>query len=221
MTNSKQAAGVPLIDSGIPREELEQAIAKLYMETLRAKSSSQPDTVRDYHLDFARAILDRAFYRLEYITNGLNVSGKRTFCEVTGVQLPNANGAARKMLMEWAGIDPLQDAILEARRLVKVWYDSAARQLGNMDDVVKKVEQWYEAGLVQMVKVNRAYYVLNRAGTAGLNTSEKGFRGGIVRPYIEAFLELQKLRVEAGEIQEPAWVDPQTPAAPTQSGLGF
>jgi hypothetical protein len=125
-----------LIDSGIPREELEQAVAKLYMETLRAKSSSQPDTVRDYHLDFARAILDRAFYRLEYITNGLNVSGKRTFCEVT-MQL-NANGAARKMLMEWAGIDPLQDAILEARRLVKVWYDSAARQLGNMDDVVKK-----------------------------------------------------------------------------------
>jgi hypothetical protein len=101
-----------------------------------------------------------------------------------------------------------------------------------MDVVVKKVEECYAAGLVQLIKVNKAYYIANPAGTSGFNTSEKGFRGGLVRPYIEAFLKLQKLRVEAGEIQEPVWVDP-TPApapapaknadaaSPTQSGFGF
>jgi hypothetical protein len=234
MSQAQSNVIVPLIDSGLPREELEMAIAHLYMTRMKERVSSHSDTVQEWHVEYAKAILDRSFYRLEFITNGLNVTGKKVFCEVTGVKLPAANGASRKMLLEWTGTDPLQDAILEARRVLKIWYDNAARQLSNMDVVVKKVEECYAAGLVQLIKVNKAYYIANPAGTSGFNTSEKGFRGGLVRPYIEAFLKLQKLRVEAGEIQEPVWVDP-TPApapapapaknadaaSPTQSGFGF
>lgn len=233
MSKAIPVAATPLIDSGLPREELEMAIATRYMKAMREKGTHFPDVVRDYHLDYARAILDRAFYSLEFITNGLNETGKGVFCDVTGLKLPKAIGASRKALMEWAGTDPKQDALRKARRLLKINRDSVADQIGNMDEFVALIDGYYENGLVQMIHMNRSYILANREGTSGINLSEKGFRGAITRPYIEAFLKLQQLRVEVGEIQEPKWVAPKakapeaaptppSPAAqPVQTGFGF
>lgn len=233
MSKAIPVAATPLIESGLPREELEMAIATRYMKAMREKGSHFPDEVRDYHVDYARAILDRAFYFLEFITNGLNATGKAVFCEVTGLKLPKAIGASRKALMEWAGTDPKHDALRKAKRSLKINRDSVAGQIGNMDEFVALIAGYYASGLVQMIRMNRAYILANRAGTSGINLSEKGFRGAITRPYIEAFLELQQLRVQFGEIQEPQWVPPKAkasvaaptppaqPTQPVQTGFGF
>jgi hypothetical protein len=215
MAKALQVAGVPLIESGLPREDLMLAIATLYMEALHAKHQHQPTTILSYHLDFARAILDRSFYHLEHITNGLNATGKGVFSKVTGVKLQKAIKGSRKELMEWAGTDPKQDELLEARRMVKVWRDEAERQLGKVDALVEAIDQYYADGLVKLIHVNREHYIANRAGTSGVNLSVKGFHAKVTRPYIIAFLKLQQLRVELGEIQEPAWVDPKVPAPQT------
>ena len=233
MSKTIPATTTPLIESGIPREELEMAIATRYMKAMREKGTHFPDEVRDYHIDYARAILDRAFYFLEFITNGLNETGKVVFCEVTGIKLPKAIGASHKALMEWAGTDPKQDALRKAQRLLKINRDSVAGQIGNMDEFVALIDGYYASGLVQLIHMNRSHILANRAGTSGINLSEKGFRGVITRPYIEAFLKVQQLRVEIGEIQEPQWMAPQakapvaapTPPAPAaqpvQIGFGF
>lgn len=233
MSKAILVAATPLIESGLPREELEMAIATRYMKAMRQKGSHFPDEVRDYHVDYARAILDRAFYLLEFITNGLNETGKAVFCEVTGLKLPKAIGASRKALMDWAGTDPKQDALRKAQRSLTIHRESVARQIGNMDEFVSMIDEHYAKGLVQLIHMNRSYFLANRSGTSGVNLSEKGFRGAITRPYIEAFLNCQQLRVELGEIQEPQWVAPEAKApeaAPTspapatqpiQTGFGF
>ncbi|MGE8063744.1 hypothetical protein [Pseudomonas sp. NPDC089569] len=226
-------AATPLIESGLPREEVEMAIATRYMKAMREKGNQFPDVVRDYHIDFARAVLDRAFYSLEFITNGLNETGKGVFCDVTGLKLPKAIGASRKALMEWAGTDPKQDALRKAQRLLKINRDSVAGQIGNMDEFVALIDGYYASGLVQVIHMNRSYILANREGTSGINLSEKGFRGSITRPYIDAFLKVQQLRVEVREIQEPQWLSPKAKAPdaaptlpaptsqPVQIGFGF
>lgn len=88
MSSAKATITLPLIDCGLSNDELIHTIALRYQQAMHTKSPTQPDAIRDFHLNFARNIVSRSFDGLEFICNGLNSTGKAIFCEVTGQALP-------------------------------------------------------------------------------------------------------------------------------------
>lgn len=231
MPNLNPKAQTVLIHSGIPREEIIQQIAQLYHDGLYAKGCAGSKGVSEYNLSFGKAVLDRDFWRLEHITNGLNKIGLAVFSDVSGIQLPRGQKASRNALREWCGLALIDFNLHEARRLVKVWHDSAERHFKTqMPQIVEMVQDWYNRGFVELVKHDSKYYICDRKRKVSLNLSTRNLQGAQFRPYVEAFLSLQLLRVEKGEIFEPAYVDPTAPAeatptaaatAPLQAGFVF
>lgn len=219
MSSAKTNTKLPLIDCGLSNDELIHAIALRYQQAMHTKSPTQPDAIHDFHLNFARNIVSRSFDGLEFICNGLNSTGKAIFCEVTGQALPKAQGASRSALRDWCGVSELDDQLQEAHRNVAVWLRAAERELGHqMAGIVTSIAGWYNRGLVEIVKINSKHYVANRAGTGGIDLSARGAQCAKYRRYLEAFLDLQALRVKKGEIVEPAYVPPLpvTPAPVAQ-----
>ena len=229
-----QIQTLPLIEQDLPREDLSQLIAELYNKALTAKGVAKLGEITVFNTKFAEAVLNRNFIDLEHITNGLNDTGKAVFAEVTGVRLPKGQKVSREALRDWCGVSVLDDQIRAAHRAVKAGHDEAARHFKTgMPQIVAMVQEWYDKGFVVPMHQNKKHWLCNRALTAGMDLSARGVQGAQFRPYLEAFLKLQELRVQKGEIQEPLYVDPKAAAAPApaitavaaqvteQTGFGF
>lgn len=229
-----QIQTLPLIEQDLAREDLSRLIAELYNKALSAKGVAKLGEITAFNTKFAEAVLNRNFIDLEHITNGLNDTGKAVFAEVTGVRLPKGQKSSREALRDWCGVTALDDQIRASHRAVKVWHDAAARHFKTgMPQIVAMVQDWYDKGFVVLMHQDKKHWLCNRALTAGINLSARGVHGAQFRPYLEAFLQLQELRVQKGEIQEPLYVDPNALHAPTpatkagasqvteQTGFGF
>ncbi len=146
-------------------------------------------------LEFADNVLARDARALAWVVNGLNHSAKRVFVQVTGVQLPDAQGKSWEMMRDWGGITAAQDALFDARNMVEIRLRSLKRDLGNSEEETQKVVAFINArldeGLDRIVKVDRKYYLSNAEGM-GICLSNKGERLHMIRPSIEAFIELRK-----------------------------
>lgn len=198
-----------LLQSGLPRAELISSIATLYMQSMHAKRSGQPSEVCAYHIGFAEKVLEKDFYGLEHICNGLNSTGKEVFCTVTGVKLPKAQGASREALRAWCGVSELDDDITKAKARLDHELQSAQRVFKeNMPSIIAMIEGWYSSGYVLLMSQNKRNYIANRAQTQGRDLSTRGLHGAKFRPYLEAYLSLQALRVQKGEITEPEYQPP-------------
>lgn len=229
-----QIQTLPLIEQDLPREDLSRLIAALYNKSLAAKGVATLGVITVFNTKFAEAVLTRNFIDLEHITNGLNDTGKAVFAEVTGVRLPKGQKVSREALRDWCGVSALDEQIRAAHREVKSCHDAAARHFKTgMPQIVAMVQDWYDKGFVVPMHQDKKHWLCNRALTSGMDLSARGVQGAQFRPYLEAFLKLQELRVQKGEIQEPLYVDPKAIAAPPpattaaaaqvteQTGFGF
>ncbi|MBM5458566.1 hypothetical protein H8F21_13435 [Pseudomonas sp. P66] len=190
-----------------------QSIALLYQQAMHAKCAGQPRDVREYHVRLAAGIVERDFYSIEHICNGLNQVGKDTFCLVTGLTLPRAQGASREALREWCGVKELDDKIMAANNRLLTAHKSAESIFKeNTPSIIEMIEGWYNAGFVELISMNKRTYLANRAKTQGQDLSTRGLHAAKFRPYLEAYLELQALRIQNGEITEPVFVT-ATPVA--------
>lgn len=213
MTSTSSNATPTLLQSGMPRAELISSIATLYMQSMHAKRAGQPSEVREYHIGFAEKVLNKDFYGLEHICNGLNTVGKEVFCTVAGVRLPKAQGASREALRAWCGVSALDDDLTKAKARLNHELKSAHSVFKeHMPAIITMIEGWYSTGYVQLMTQNNRHYIANRAQTQGRDLSTRGLHGSKFRPYLEAYLSLQALRVQKGEITEPEY-QPPTPVS--------
>ena len=209
MISTSSHATPTLLQSGLPRAELITSIATLYLQSMHAKCAGQPADVREYHIGFAEKVLNKDFYGLEHICNGLNSVGKEVFCTVAGLKLPKAQGASREALRAWCGVSELDDDLTKAKARLDHELKSAQRVFKeNMPAIITMIEGWYSAGYVLLMSQNKRNYIANRAQTQGRDLSTRGLHGSKFRPYLEAYLSLQALRVQKGEITEPEYQPP-------------
>ncbi|MCH0726024.1 hypothetical protein K9U74_32825, partial [Pseudomonas aeruginosa] len=157
-------------------------------------------------------ILARDAYALNFLANGLNNVGKAVFTAVTGVQLPRTQSGTWATILEWAGVDPKQDDLKKAEHHLQVLHTSLCSRFSEVDRLTRFAESGYAQGFVQVIKDGRRYLMADASGKVGLNLSARGLHGEHTRPYIEAYLAVQKIKVELGLQKEPVYVPADTPA---------
>lgn len=199
----------------------QEGIAAFYAQEL-SNRIGKPFPVTHNHLAFAQAILSRDAYGLKSLANGLNDVGKAVFTRVTGLALPRTQSGTWATLLDWAAIDPLQDKLKQAEKHLQGIHKRLQERFTGIDRLVAFAQENYERGFVQVIKDGRRFLMAEATGKLGLNLSARGFNGEHSRPYIEAFLAVQQIKVELGLQQEPVYVQetPATsPAEPAPSAL--
>lgn len=194
-----------------PETHTVEGIAAMYAQELGGRAGREIQ-VRDYHLHFAEAILARDAYALNFLANGLNNVGKAVFTAVTGVQLPRTQSGTWATILEWAGVDPKQDDLKKAEHHLQVLHTSLCSRFSEVDRLTRFAASGYAQGFVQVIKDGRRYLMADASGKVGLNLSARGLHGEHTRPYIEAYLAVQKIKVELGLQKEPVYVPADTPA---------
>lgn len=178
-----------------PETHTVEGIAAMYAHELGGRAGREIQ-VRDYHLHFAEALLARDAYALNFLANGLNNVGKAVFTAVTGVQLPRTQSGTWATILEWAGVDPKQDDLKKAEHHLQVLHTSLCSRFSEVDRLTRFAESGYAQGFVQVIKDGRRYLMADASGKVGLNLSTRGLHGEHTRPYIEAYLAVQKIKVE-------------------------
>ncbi|HHH9443060.1 TPA: hypothetical protein ACP32N_005048 [Pseudomonas aeruginosa] len=221
----------------LPTHDLKSVddIAAYYAEELAVRTGHAP-RVSDYHRHFAESILAHDAYGLSALANGLNNVGKAVFTKVTGVHLPRTQSATWAALLAWAGVDPKQDELREAERRMHLIFNDLSSRFSETDRLAAFANENYARGFVQVIKSGNRYLMADANGSCGLDLSKRGMHGPQTRPYIEAYLAVQRIKVELGLQVEPIYVrdtppgeqpkmqpDQQPSTAPVteQLGLGF
>ncbi|WP_370601862.1 hypothetical protein [Pseudomonas nitroreducens] len=180
-------------------------IAAYYAQELASRTGHAP-RVSDYHRLFAESILSRNAYGLSALANGLNNVGKAVFSQVTGVHLPRTQSGTWAAILEWAGVDPKRDELREAERRLQVIFDELSSRFSEVDRLAAFAADNYARGFVQVIKSGTRYLMADAKGSCGLDLSTRGMHGPQTRPYIVAYLAVQKLKVELGLQTEPVYV---------------
>jgi N12 class adenine-specific DNA methylase/predicted RNA methylase len=181
-----------------------ESIARLYAEALaEGRSDVKPEPV-DMHYRFADAVLEKNAYRLDYLANGLNNTGKRVFTEVTGVELPKQQGATWAAIREWSGLSESEDNKNKAWQAVVFERRQIESKVG-LNAIVwanDKVESGYD----RIQKSGRESWLVNANGV-GFNLSKKGSHLTMLMPYLKAKIVYEEARLATGMGQENSSVD--------------
>jgi hypothetical protein len=174
-----------------------EAIASLYaMELAKGREGVSPEP-KDYHYRFAEAVFTKNAYGLEHLANGLNDNGKKVFAEVTGIKLPRTQQATWAALMDWAGINPLQDAADRAKGQVeREKRFLTERKVLVSDAEYQHIDSLIEEGFREIKSINGARYFTN--GSSGINMSKRGTGMHHLIDYIKARIKY-KVALEALE----------------------
>ncbi len=186
-------------------------IAEMYAAELKM------ERVDEFHVKFARAVVDKDAYALRYLSNGLNDQGKRVFSAVTGITLPKQQGATWKAILEWAGVSEGQAALDDAQKDLAREELYLRKAISNFDFIQNEIKDIVSRGFNQLKKVGRETWLIN-SESQGFNLSKRGGKLNVTRPYLEAYLKA--LAAEAAvspalaEQQPVTLTDPDTPNNP-------
>lgn len=166
--------------------------AQVYVEECcRHYPGNPPDEVINR---FAEAFVARDYFALEFAFNGLNAAAREAFARLSGLVLPAGQAAGREVLRQWAGIP---QELIEVRRASKVVaserraLESRMRhQPGLVDQSIDWINKQLEAGFDRIQHVGRSYYLVNAAGE-GLDLSKKNTGFHLLRPMIQAIIDLR------------------------------
>lgn len=181
-------------------------IAEMYAAELKM------ERVDEFHIKFARAVVDKDAYALRYLSNGLNDQGKRVFSAVTGITLPKQQGATWKAILEWAGVSEAQATLQDAQKDLAREEASLRKAISNFDFIQNEIKDIVSRGFNQLKKVGRETWLIN-SESQGFNLSKRGGKLNITRPYLEAYLKT--LAAEAAVSPVPA----QQPTTPTDPDI--
>lgn len=167
-----------------------EAIASLYaMELAKGREGVSPDP-KDYHYRFAEAVYTKNAYGLEHLANGLNDTGKKVFTEVTGIKLPRTQEATWAALMDWAGINPLQDAADRAKGQVeREKRFLKERNVSVGESVYAGFDEAIKNGAREIKKISGSRYLTD--GVKVINLSARGTGYTLMVDYIKARIKYQ------------------------------
>jgi|GEM_PF-4650401 len=177
-------------------------IAEMYAAELK---STQVD---EFHIKFARAVVNKDAYALRYLSNGLNDQGKRVFSAVTGVALPKQQGATWQAILEWAGVSDAKATLHDAQKDLAREEVYLRKAISNFDFIQNEIKDIVSRGFNQLKKVGRETWLIN-SESQGFNLSKRGGKLSVTRPYLEAYLKA--LAAEAAVSPVPAEQQPVTP----------
>lgn len=172
-------------------------IAKTYAETLQAQTGNPIKSDSEMVLGFARAVIDKNPYPLQYLANGLNETGKTVFSQITGIALPRAQGKTWEALLEWGGISPQAEALRVAKNTAEKARSKAEKTFGNTEEISAELRELFARGFTQLNMVGREAWMLNDAGE-GYRMNHKGVEWKELKPLMEAELKLFLLEKEIG-----------------------
>jgi hypothetical protein len=121
-------------------------IAKNYADSLGQDLSG-------FHRDFADAVQNKDARRLQYLANGLNEKGKQAFTAATGVKLPKLQGKTWEALMDWGGLDPAKEGLIDAhtksaKAHSRAKKDAEAVKIGD-SNLAAKIDELFDAGYTE------------------------------------------------------------------------
>ena len=140
---------------------------------------------------FAQAIVDRDFWGIGWINNGLNDKAKNIFSMITGYKLPKTQKGSLLVLLEWAKIDYLDYKVTIAENAYKAEFNKVIENykldqslLENLFVVLEKdfLYHKYEniRGGVRLTNSDNLYTEIKDKGTIHL------------RPLFKAWVEYMK-----------------------------
>lgn len=171
-------------------------IAAIYRQNLISalgEAHGSP-SLADRQRDFARAIATRNAWGVEFITNGLNAVGKKTFEEATGIKLPKGQEAAWVALRKWSGISDARNEQVMAHRKLAVELKDVERIMGtpeqmqaSLDNIDRLIKN---DGMVRFITKDRKTFWANEAGDRWIDMRAEKISG--LRNLIEAKIRLFK-----------------------------
>lgn len=185
-----EPAGIRTTDT---QDRQVQAIAVKYAAVLALGRPGVSATPSDFHKGFARHIVEKNGFALEWITNGLNDKAKAVFTEFTGVELPKGIAASWAVLRNWAGITAEEDALAKAKARLRPTQESLRSLVG--DETFKMVEGWTEARLGEgfnRIEHRPGKWCLVNAEGVGFDLSKQRTVLPKARDYIQACCEVHK-----------------------------
>lgn len=167
-----------------------EAIAKLYaIELAKGREGVSPEP-KDYHYRFAEAVYTKNAYGLDHLANGLNDIGKKVFTEVTGIKLPRTQGATWAALMDWAGINPFQDAADRAKGQVeREKRFLKERNVSVSETVYEGFDEAIKNGAREIKSISGSRYLTD--GVKVINLSARGTGYTLMVDYIKARIKYQ------------------------------
>ena len=188
-------------------------IARKYAAELAAGRPGVSPAPTDFHRAFARDLVNKNGFALEWITNGLNDKAKAVFTEFTGLELPRGIAASWAVLRQWAGITEEQDALAKAQARLSHPEQALRSLIGAPDFEV--VKSWTLAriaeGFDRVVHAPGKWMLVNQEGV-GFDLSKKGTVLPKARAFIEASCDLHKAEV-AHKVSLSGSIVPEGPDA--------
>lgn len=172
----KNGIGTMGIKPPVSEEEKEvDRIAAIYRQNLISafgEAHGRP-SLADRQRSFAHSIATRNAWGVEFIANGLNDVGKKTFEEATGIKLPKGQEATWVALRKWGSISDAQNEQIMARRKVAVELKDAERIMGTPEQMqasLEAIDNYIKNdGLIRLVTREKKTLWLNAAGDRGVD----------------------------------------------------
>ena len=164
-----------------------EQISEMYAKELGLKGKTSAFTDK-----FAEDLLNRDFWALQWINNGLNDKAKKMFSYVTGYKLPKTQKGTLSVMLQWAKIDWMDYRIAINKSTYEKEFNSVVEKYGvPIADLENMFKQLEEKQLFNKYEEIRGGIRLSAHDTAYCDLKTKGMVK--LRPVVKAWVEYMKI----------------------------